>query len=211
MNLQSFKNRNGVIILVCIAAALLAYSIDVFKLNYRMTGWKSFGDSPVAPARLQYFIPDTPNLIGFKEDGSGETVSCAVTVAYLETGTGETHRCCDTGDRIACLAGNFSTDIPATDEACNDSLRDLLGIPESLSGTIDYKIFGNCPDGTQADVTVAQIDSNGQILWKFINVSTLNVVSSALKCILAPALLGLAGWMIFTIMRGNPYKSLDRR
>ena len=211
MNLQSFKNRNGVIILVCIAAALLAYSIDIFKLNYRMTGWKSFGDSPVVPARLQYFIPDTPNLIGFKEDGSGETVSCAVTVAYLETGTGETHRCCDTDDRIACLAGNFHTDIPANDETCNAGLRELLGIPESLPGTIDYKIFGNCADGTQADVTVAQIDSNGQILWKFINVSTLNVVSSALRCILAPALLGLAGWMIFTIMRGNPYKSLDRR
>lgn len=210
MNLQSFKNRNGVFILVCIVAAVLVYSIDVFKLNYRLNGWKSFGDSPVAPARLQYFIPDTPNLIGFKEEGSGETVSCALTLAYLETEAGKTYRCCDTGDRIACLAGNFSTDIPATDEACNQSLRELLGIPESLPGTIDYKVFGNCIDGTQADVAVTQIDSNGQIHWKFINVSTLNVASSALKCILAPALLGLAGWLIYTAMRGNPYKSLDR-
>lgn len=210
MNLQSFKNRNGALILVCIAAALLAYSIDVFKLNYRMTSWESFGDSPVAPARLQYFIPDTPNLIGFKEDGTGETVSCAVTVAYLETEAGKTYRCCDTGDRIACLAGTFSTDIPPVDESCNNSLRDLLGIPESLPDTIDYKIFGNCTDGTQADVTVAQIDSAGQIHWKFINVSTLNVVSSALKCILAPALLGLAGWLVFTVIRGNPYNAVRR-
>jgi hypothetical protein len=121
MNLQSFKNRNGLIILVCIAAAVLIYSIDFFKLDYRMTGWEQFGESPVTPARIQYFVADTPNLIGFKDTG-GESVSCAETVAYVETEAQETYRCCDTGDRIACLAGNFSTDIPPSDEACNNRI-----------------------------------------------------------------------------------------
>jgi hypothetical protein len=210
MNLQAFKNRNGLIILVCIAAGILFYSLDYFKLDYRMTGWKTFGESPVEPARLQYFIPDTPNLIGFKEDDSGETVSCAVTVAYIETATGEGYRCCDTGDRIACLAGEFPSDIPPADEACNTSVRELMGIPASLAGARDYKVFGSCADGSQTEVTVAQIDANGQIVWKSLNISTLSVVSSALKCILAPALLGLAGWLIFTTLRGSQYKPARR-
>ena len=211
MNLQSFKNRNGIIILVSVAIATIIYSTDFFKLNYRMTGWEEFGDSPVALARIQYFVADTPNLIGFKEDGSGETVSCAETVAYVETDAQETYRCCDTGDRISCLAGNFSTDIPVVDEACNDSLRDLMGIPASLAGTKDYKVFGSCSaDGGIPSVTVTQIDSNGQILWKFININTITVLSSALKCALGPVLLGLAGWIIFTTLRGNTYKPIRK-
>jgi hypothetical protein len=205
MNLQSFKNRNGLLILVCIAAAVLIYSIDFFRLDYRMTGWEQFGESPVTPARIQYFVADTPNLIGFKDIG-GESVSCAETVAYVETEAQETYRCCDTGDRIACLAGKFSTDIPPSDDACNNSLRGLLGIPASVAGTKDYQVFGNCAGGSQADVTVVQVDSDGQILWKFINVNTLAVVSSALRCVLGPILLGLAGWIIFSTLRENTYK-----
>ena len=209
MNIQLFKNRNGLIVLASVIAAILIYSIDIYKLNYRMTGWESFGKSPVEATRIQYFVPDTPNLIGFKEDG-GKTVSCAVTVAYVETDSQKPYRCCETGEEIACLAGNFSTDIPPVDEACNNSLRDLLGIPASLAGAKDYEVFGSCFDGTQADVTVAQIDRNGQILWKSINVSTLNVLSSAIRCILAPALLALAGWIIFSTLRGNPYRPIER-
>ncbi|MFT3890601.1 MAG: hypothetical protein QM730_03120 [Anaerolineales bacterium] len=149
-------------------------------------------------------------MIGFKEDGSGETVSCAVTVAYVEAQDGTPHRCCDTDERIACLAGEFPSDIPPVNEACNSSIRELMGIPSSLENTKDYKVFGNCADGSQAEVTVAQIDANGQILWKFINISTLNVISSALKCVLAPALLGLAGWLIVTTLRGSTYKPVRR-
>lgn len=210
MNLQTFKNRNGLIILLSLAVAVLVYSIDVYKLDYRMTGWKSFGASPVTPARVQYFVADTPNLIGFKEDVSGETVSCAVTVAYVETESQKTHRCCDTGNGIACLAGDFSTDIPPVNEACNNSLRELLGIPASLPGAKDYQLFGNCSGGTNAEATVTQIDANGQILWKHINVNTLAVMSSALKCALGPALLGLAGWLVFSALRGNTYKPIRR-
>jgi hypothetical protein len=210
MNLQSFKNRNGLIILVSIVAALLIFSTDIFKLNYRMTGWSQFGNSPVAPASIQYFIPDTPNLIGFKENGTGETVSCATTVAYVETDAQETYRCCNTGEKIACLAGDFSTDIPAADEACNNSLRELLGIPTLLAGAKDYKVFGDCAGGANAEVTVTQIDGSGQILWKSINVNTLTVLSSALKCVLVPALLGLAAWIVFTTLRGSPYKPARR-
>jgi len=71
-------------------------------------------------------------------------------------------------------------------------------------------VFGNCSGGSQADVTVVQIDNNGQILWKFINVNTITVLSSALKCVLGPALLGWAAWTIFTTLRGNTYKSLRK-
>lgn len=205
MNLQSFKNRNGLIILVSVVVAILIYSIDFFKLDYQMTGWKQFGDSPVAPARIQYFVADTPNLIGFK-DISGENVSCAETVAYVETEAQENFRCCDTGGRIACMAGDFPSDIPPAEEACVNSLQELFDIPISLAGTRDYKVFGVCSGGSQAEVTVAQIDGDGQILWKFINVNTITVLNSALKYLLGPALLGLAGWIIFTTLRGNTYR-----
>jgi hypothetical protein len=210
MNLQAFKNRTGLIILISIIAALLMYSVDVFKLTYRMTNWKEFGSSPVTPAHIQYFVADTPNLIGFKEDGSGASVTCAVTVAYMETEAGKTARCCDTDDHIACMAGNFSTEFPVPEETCSNSMRELLGIPASLAGAKDFQVFGNCSGDADTEVTITQIDSTGNILWKYINVYLLTVVNSALKCVLVPALLGLAGWLIFSTLRGKKYQPLRR-
>lgn len=188
MNIQSDKNKSILVILIGAIAILLIYSIDIFQLNYRLTGWESFGETPVSVDHLQYFMADTPNVIGYREPDSGETVSCAEAIAFVETDLQASYRCCDTGERISCLAGDFSSDIPAANEECVHNLREIFGIPASLAGTKDYKIYGSCPDGGEAEVTIVQLNDNGQILWKSVNATRIAVAGSALRCILGPLL-----------------------
>lgn len=209
MNIQSFRNRNGVVILVSIIAILLIYSIDLYKLNYQMKPWEQFGEIPIPANQIQYFTADTPDVVGYKEIESGEMVSCATTVVYVRTSADETYRCCDTGDRISCLARDFSSDIPTTDVECTNYLRGLLGVPDSLMNTKDYRVYGSCPSGA-SNLTVAQLDDTGQILWKTIKVNDIDLVSSALKCILVPLLLLLAIWSVVVTVRGKKSEPVRR-
>lgn len=199
MNIQPLKNTKGVIILVCMIIILTIYAVDIFKLSYRLTAWHPFGALPVEVGEIQSFIADTPLVIGYTEPGSG-MISCATTVAYVRSTAQKTYRCCDTGEKISCLEGDFSTDIPASDEKCNSGLQSLFAVPASLENTKDYKLYGNC-SSTGTSLTVAQLNNQGQILWKFINADQVSVLSSAMKCILAPLLLVLAVWIAVTALR----------
>lgn len=210
MNLQSDRNRNTLVVLISAIAVLLIYTVDIFKFNYRLKGWEQFGQIPVAAGRVQYFMTDTPNVIGYREPDSGETVRCAETIAFVETDAQAPYRCCDTGERISCLAGDFSSDIPAADEECTNSLREIFGIPASLAGAKDYKIYGNCPAGGEAEVTVVQLDDNRQILWKSVNATRIGVVSSALKCVLGPLLSFIAIRTIMVMFQRKKPEALHR-
>lgn len=202
MNIQSFKNKNGLIILVCVIAIILIYSIDLMKLTYRMTNWQSFGKTPVTVSQVQYFIADTPNVIGYSEPG-GSQVSCATTVAYVTTDAGKPYRCCDTGEKISCLARDFSSDIPAMDEACLNSLREAFAIPATLEGAADYHVFASCSDAGASELTVTQIDATGQILWKHLNVGNLTTLNNVLRCLLGPLLMISAILLFVTTLRSK--------
>jgi hypothetical protein len=209
MNLKAFKNRNGLIIVVCAVAIILIYSVDIMKLTYKMTDWQSFGQTPVTVSQVQYFLAEAPNVIGYSEPG-GSQVSCATTVAYVKTSSEETYRCCDTGDIISCLARDFSSDIPAMDEACLNGLREAFAIPSTLPGATDYQLYGSCSGDGASELTVTQVDANGQILWKFVNAGNILILSSTLRCILAPALLILIIILVVATVRSAPREPIPR-
>jgi len=210
MNIGLFKNRNGLGILACVILAILIYSVDVAKLAYQMTDWNSFGDMPITAGTLQYFIPDTPNVIGYN-DPNGLRVDCATTVAYVQTDAGETYRCCDTGETIACLTSDFSNEIPVMDEACLSSLRETFAIPAVLEGAKDYQLYGSCSESSSPlELAVAQIDANGQILWRSLNAGNIIMWSSALRCVGAPLLLILAIVIFVITIRTAPKEPIPR-
>ena len=206
MNLQSFKNIKGLIILISALAILLFYTVDIFKLSYRLEDWQTFGEMPVAVREVQYFMADTPNLIGYPEPGSGTTVSCSTSVAYVETASGETYRCCDTRDKISCLAGNFSNEIPVVDEECTDSLKQAFSIPDNPA----YQFYGSCSDADAIQLTIVQLDDSGQILWKFLNVEDIQLSISTLRCVVAPLLFILIIVILIMAARSIPKEPIPR-
>ena len=208
MRTKLLNTRNMLLFLAGLLAIILIYSIDLYKLTYRLQGWKTFGQAPLAGSQIQYFVPDIPALIGFREPESGEAVTCGTTVAYVKTGEG-TYRCCDTGDRIACLAGNFSGEIPVADEQCTQAMKSTFGVPDTLVNTADYKVFASCANGSLA-VTVTQIDSSGQILWKTVNTRTPDLIATVLRCIVAPLLLGFLIWLVVSSVRGKKNEPIPR-
>jgi len=210
MNIQAFKNKNGIIILICLLAVVLIYFIDPLKLSYRTAAWKTFGQAPVEIVRVDYFIPDTPDVIGYPEPGSGEMVSCSTTVAYVSTAAGEAYRCCDTGNRSSCLAGDFSSDIPAEDPECTRRLQNALGVPTTLEGVQDYHVFSNCAEGSNAELTVTQLDGSGTLLWKYLDVGGVARLNSGLRCILAPFLVLMAIAVSVITLRNRPTESIRK-
>jgi hypothetical protein len=210
MNIQSFKNRTGLVILVSLTIIILIYSIDGFKLYERLTGWRQFGETPIPVSQIRYFNADTPNFIGYTEPDSGERLSCATTVAYMRTAAGDEYRCCDSGTKISCVAGDFSTEIPVTDEACTGRLREIFGIPAVPDGALDFQAYGMCPEGRVGAITLAQVDDTGRILWKRLDASAIAVLVSALKCILSPLLFLLALGFVVVTIRGRRYQPVRR-
>jgi hypothetical protein len=202
------------ILLASLLAIILIYSINLYKLTYRLQGWTEFGKTPVAVSQIQYFLADTPALIGFRDPETGEPVTCATAVAYVKTAADETYRCCDTGDRIACQAGDFSSEIPVIDENCTGFVGRAFGIPVQPANTTDYKIFGSCAGNTArmtaSGVTVTQIDSRGQILWKTINSQTIDLLTTVLRCILAPLLFAFAIWIVIQIIQRRKNEPIPR-
>ncbi len=200
------------IFLITVSAILilLIYSIDLFKLNYRMMGWDEFRETPVHISHLQYFVADTPNIIGYLDRSIGEEVSCYQAVAFVETDTGESYRCCDTGELISCLDGDFSSDIPSTDEQCVSELRDIFGVPDTLAGAKEYQFFGDCFGGRFAELTVVQLDDSGVIRWKHLKVDTIQVMTSALRCVLGPALLLVVLYILYKVYQERTAQPVRR-
>lgn len=209
MRAQSFQNKNILILLASLLSILLIYSVNLYELSYKLKGWEKMGQSPVAARQIQYLMADTSALVGFKDPESGEQVTCGTSIAYVKTAAGDPYRCCDTGEKIACLAGDFSTEIPVFDEACTSSLKEVFAIPDTLEDTVDYQVFGNCSGAI--GVTVAQIDSSGQIQWKAVETRSLDLVTTVLRCIAGPLLLGLAIWTVVRMVRRRRNEPIPKR
>ena len=126
------SKKNIILIATLAVLVLLIYGVDLFKLNYRLVGWNEFGEPPITISHIQYFVADTPNIISYLDRSVGEEVTCYEAVAFVESDANETYRCCDTGDRISCLRGDFSSDIPSSDEQCVSELKSIFGVPDTL-------------------------------------------------------------------------------
>ena len=191
------SKKNIVLIATLAVLVLLIYGVDLFKLNYRLVGWNEFGEPPITISHIQYFVADTPNIISYLDRSVGEEVTCYEAVAFVESDANETYRCCDTGDRISCLRGDFSSDIPSSDEQCVSELKSIFGVPDTLAGAKEYQFYGECSGGRFAELTVVQLDDHGMIRWKNAKVSGIQVVASALRCVLGPALLLVILYMLY--------------
>ena len=193
------SKRNILLIVVCGIAVILIYTIDLFKLNYRMTGWEEFSGAPVAISHVQYFLADTPNLIGYTDHALGEAVTCSQSVAFVGTDAKESYRCCDTGEQISCLEGDFTSDIPPADEKCVAELQNIFGVPVALEGSKEYQLYGSCSGGRFADLTVMQLTHDGRILWKLVEVSSIQTTTSVLRCVLGPLLLLVILYILYKL------------
>jgi hypothetical protein len=210
VTLQSFKNTKGLIILLSSIAILLFYTLDFNSLSYRVKDWETFAEMPVAAGRIQYFVADTPLLIGYTDPLSRTSISCATTVAYVETGSGDTYRCCDTGNGISCLGGDFSNEIPAVDETCTEQLRQAFSVPAIQEGAADYRLYGSCADSPAPRLTIVQLDTQGQILWKFLDSEKVLLLIGTLRCVLAPLLLALIIGIVILTARAVPKEPIPR-
>jgi len=184
MNKKSIFLITGLAILT-----VLIYTVDLFRLNYRLTDWEEFGRAPVPISHIQYFVMDTPNIIGYTDHTLGKEVTCFEAVAFVETDSRESYRCCDTSEQISCLKGDFSSDIPPVDEQCITELQEIFGVPDTFAGTQEYQLYGSCSGGRFAELTVVQLDNNGTIRWKYVRVDTIQVLTSTLRCVVGPVLL----------------------
>lgn len=193
------NKRNVYLITACAILALLVYTLDLFKLNYRLTDWSEFGDTPVAISHIQYFVADTPNVLGYTDHVLEEQVTCTEAVAFVETNDSETYRCCDTRDEISCIEGDFSSDIPPVDEECIAELTSIFGVPASLVNAKEYQFYGSCSGSRFAELTVVQLDNNGKIQWKHVEVDPIQITTSVLRCVLGPILLLIILWVVYGI------------
>lgn len=209
MNASLLKNRNVILIALCLLAIAVIYAVDIFPLAYNLTGWNQFGGLPIGYTRLVYLEADTPNVISYREPGAADPVTCAEAVVYLETTMGDSPsvtRCCQAETKISCLDGDFSADIPPADEACAASLRETFGVPGSL------QVFATCPEGGDPEMTAVQTDAEGNIKWKSLTLNALSVFNSFLRCLLAPILLGLAiRSAMIAFRKPDPSKQINRR
>jgi len=204
------NRKNIILIAACVVAVLLIYTVDLFKLNYRMAGWNDFGETPVKIDHVQYFVADTPNVIGYTDHTLGQKVTCFEAVAYVETDTQEKYRCCDTGEQISCYAGDFSSDIPPVDDQCVAELQSMFGVPPAPAGAKEYTSYGNCSGGEAVELTVMQLDNDGKIQWKYVKTNSIQIANSVLRCILGPALLLLVGWVIYGIYQRKTAEPVRR-
>ena len=191
------SKKNVILLTILAILTLLVYTVDLFKLNYRLADWKEFGEPPVLISHVQYLIADTPNIISYLDRSIGEEVTCFEAVAFVEADTGGTYRCCDTGEQVSCLKGDFSSDIPDTDAQCVSELKDIFGVPDTLAGAKEYQVFGDCLGGRFAELTVMQLDDTGRILWKHVKVDAIQVMTSALRCVVGPALLLVIAYILY--------------
>jgi hypothetical protein len=204
------NKKNVLLITVCAILALLVYSVDLFKLNYRLTDWKAFGDTPVTVSHIQYFVADTPNVLGYTDHLLGKQVTCTGAVAFVETDSNKTYRCCDTQQEISCIEGDFSSDIPSADKECAAVLQKIFGVPDTLAGANQYQAFGVCSRAGAAGLSVVQLDGNGRILSKSMDVNSIQIAISVLRCVLGPILVLIIGWVIYGIYQRKTAEPVRR-
>lgn len=204
------NKKNILLIAVLLLLSLSIYAVDLFKLTYRLADWKQFGEAPIAIDHIEYFVADTPNIIGYTDHALGEEITCFEAVAFVETDSGEPHRCCNADGRISCLAGDFSSDIPQTDEGCIAELRGIFGVPDSLAGTKEYQFFGSCQGGRFAELTVIQLDEKGAIQWKHVRVDAIQLVTSVLRCVVGPLLLLAGLYILYRFYQERTAESVRR-
>lgn len=202
--------RNILLLMICAVLLLLVYTVDLFKLNYRLTGWKEFGSTPFVVAHIQYFIADTPNIIRYLDRTLGTEVTCHESVAFVESNAQETHRCCNADGTISCLQGDFSSDIPPADEQCVAELLDIFGVPDSLPGAKEYQFHGSCSGGRFAELTVVQLDGSGTIRWKHVSVDAIQVMTSVLRCAFGPFLLLVILYVLYRIYQQRTTEPVRR-
>ena len=210
MSLRSLMNMRGLIILLSALVILAIYTVDSLKLSYRLKAWESFGEMPVPAGEILYFVPNTPNRISYTDRESGASVSCATTLIYVKTTSGDTYRCCDAGGRISCLAGEYSNEIPMPDRACTDSLKRAFAVPDAVESAVDYQLYGSCVQGGASQLTVVKLDGNGHIRWKHMDVDDVLFLSGILRCVLAPLLLVLIIAMVVITGRAVPREPIPR-
>ena len=174
------NKKNILLIVVCGVVILSIYTLDLFKLTYRMTNWEMFEDIPFFISHIQHFTADTPDILGYTDQTLEEEVSCFEAIAFIETDTQEEYRCCDAGEKTSCLKGDFSSDIPPIDEKCVSELKEIFGVPDILAGSMEYQFYGSCSGGRFAELTVVQLDNDGNIQWKFVEVGPLQTINSVL-------------------------------
>jgi hypothetical protein len=200
----------GLIILLSALVILAIYTVDFLQLSYRLHAWEAFGEMPVPAEEIRYFVPNTPNRISYTDPTSGTGVSCETTLAYVKIASGDTYRCCDAGGRIACLAGEYSNEIPLPDRACTDSLKRAFAVPDAVESAVDYQLYGSCAQGGPSQLTVVQMDDNGRILWKHMDVEDILFLIGTLRCVLAPLLLVLIIAIVVITGRAVPREPIPR-
>lgn len=204
------NKRNILLIAVLLLLAILVYTVDLFKLTYRLADWEQFGEAPVSIAHIEYFVSNTPNIIGYTDHALGEEVTCFEALAYVETEAGEPHRCCDAGGRISCLAGDFSSDIPQTDEGCIAELRGIFGVPDSLAAAKEYQFFGDCRGGRFAELTVVRLDERGMVQWKHVRTDPIQLATSVLRCLVGPLLLLVVFYILYRFYQERTVEPVRR-
>lgn len=195
---------------VCAVLLLLVYTVDLFKLNYRLTGWKEFGNTPFIVSHIQHFIADTPNIISYLDRTLGTEVTCHESVAFVETAAQETQRCCNADGTIFCLQGDFSSDIPPADGQCVAELLDIFGVPDTLPGAKEYQFYGSCSGGRFAELTVVQLADNGTIRWKHVSVDAIQVATSVLRCALGLFLLLVILFILYRVYQERTAEPVRR-
>lgn len=199
-------DRKNILLLVVICGGIffLIYTLDIFKLAYRMTDWEKFEDTPFSISHIQYFVANTPDILGYTDHTLGEDITCFESVAYVETDSQEEYRCCDAGEKASCLKGDFSSDIPPADEECIAELREIFGVPDSDTASKEYQYYGRCSGGRFAELTVVQLDNDGDILWKFVEVGSLQTINSVMRCVVGPVMLLIVLWLLYGTFREKP-------
>jgi hypothetical protein len=204
-------NKKNVILLASCGIVILAiYALDLYKLTYRLAAWEKFKAAPVVISHIEYFVADTPDILGYTDHTLGETVTCYQAVAFVETETQENYRCCDTDEKISCIKGDFSSDIPSADDECITELKSVFGVPDTLAGAKEYQFYGNCSGGSSPNLTVVQLDTDGNIQWKYVEAGPIQIINSVLRCVLGPILLLIVLWVLYGVYQGKPNERIRK-
>jgi hypothetical protein len=192
------------LILFCVIAVMALYVLNPYQITYQLTEWKEFGALPIEPKQILDFTPQTQAWVGYIEPDTKEMFTCKEAILYVETENGENYRCCNSPEKISCILSGLPNQF--AEETCGQRMMEAKGIQYQLPQARDYKVFGHCPDSGDPTITVIQIASNGDILWKSINTLGLDILDVGLKCIIAPWLLVIAGWLTLVIVKASKTK-----
>jgi hypothetical protein len=196
---QPIKDFKIIILLFCIVAVGLIYSVNVYQLVYQFTEWNEFGKMPVDPYRILDFIPKTAIWMGYLNPETGEVITCKESIVYLETTDQKTYRCCNLPEKVSCVVSNLPS--PDLDQECQQYMIKLFNLPRHLVGSRDFKVFGYCPHSGSPAITAVRITNGGNILWKSVGTLEVDFINIGLKYCIGPWLILISGLIIVTIVK----------